>query len=101
MIVASLFGLPVPLTQATTMAIFGIGMADHGKKLWKNPIVTRIIKIWLVSPLSSLVVSYGLVKLFVLNDYYAVSVIISVFIITVSFFGFKRLRRHEFEGDGI
>ena len=100
-IAASLFGLPVPLTQATTMAIFGIGVANHGKKLWNNSIVGRIVKIWLISPLSSLVVSYTLVQLFILNDFYAVSVVVSVFVITVSFFGFKRLRRHHFEGEGI
>lgn len=100
-IVASLFGLPVPLTQATTMAIFGIGIANHGKKLWDNLVVKRIVKIWIISPLASLVVSYSLMQLFILHDFYAVTVVISVFVITVSLFGFKRLRHHEFEGDGI
>jgi sulfate permease len=100
-IIASLFGIPVPLTQATTMAIFGVGIADHGKKLWDNNVVKRIVKVWIISPLSSLVVSYSLVQLFILNNYYAMIVVIAVFIITISFFGFKRLRHHPSMGDGI
>lgn len=100
-IIASLFGIPVPLTQATTMAIFGVGMADHGKKLWDNNVVKRIVKVWIISPLSSLVVSYSMVQFFILNNYYALIVVIAVFIITVSFFGFKRLRHHPSMGDGI
>ncbi len=100
-IVASVFGIPVPLTQATTMAIFGVGLADHGRKLWDNAVVKRIVKIWLISPLSSLVVSYSLVEFFIRQNYYAIIVVASVFIITVTFFGFKRLRHREFEGEGI
>lgn len=100
-IIASLFGIPVPLTQATTMAIFGVGIANHGKKLWDNNVVKRIVKVWIISPLSSLVVSYSLVQLFILNNYYAMIVVIAVFIITISFFGFKRLRHHPSMGDGI
>ncbi|MEX1028862.1 MAG: inorganic phosphate transporter [Paenibacillaceae bacterium] len=100
-IIASVFGIPVPLTQATTMAIFGVGIADHGKKLWDNNIVKKIVKVWITSPLSSLVVSYSLVQLFILNNYYTLIVVIAVFIITISFFGFKRLRHHPSMGDGI
>jgi len=100
-IIASLFGIPVPLTQATTMAIFGVGIADHGKKLWDNNIVKRIVKVWIISPLSSLVVSYSMVQLFILNNYYALVVVVAVFIITISFFGFKRLRHHQSMGEGI
>lgn len=100
-IIASMFGIPVPLTQATTMAIFGVGIADHGKKLWDNNIVKRIVKVWIISPLSSLVVSYSLMQLFILNNYYALIVVIAVFIITVSFFGFKKLHHHPTMGDGI
>lgn len=100
-LVASLFGLPVPLTQATTMAIFGVGIADHGRKLWDNNVVKRIVKIWIISPLSSLIVSYSLVQVFILGDFYALTVVVSVFIVSVGFFGFKRMRHHSSMGDGI
>lgn len=100
-IIASLFGLPVPLTQATTMSIFGIGIANHGRKLWDNNVVKRIVKVWIISPLASLVVSYTLVQVFLRHDFYAVTIVISVFVIAVSFFGFKRLRHHGYEGEGI
>jgi sulfate permease len=100
-IIASIFGIPVPLTQATTMAIFGVGLADHGRKLWDNSVVKRIVKIWIISPLSSLIVSYSLVELLIRHNFYAVVVVASVFIITISFFGFKRIRHREYEGEGI
>ena len=35
-IIASIFGLPVPLTQVTTSAIVGIGTADNGFRLWQK-----------------------------------------------------------------
>lgn len=62
-IISSLFGIPVPLTQITTSAILGIGSADHGFNLWRNGVVIKILKVWLVSPLLSLVVSFTLVKI--------------------------------------
>lgn len=79
-IIASLFGLPVPLTQITTTAILGIGTADHGFRLWQKGIVLKILKVWLVSPLLSLVVSFTLVKLFVEPEPFLLVVMVAVFI---------------------
>jgi sulfate permease len=64
-ILASLIGIPVPLTQVTTTAILGIGTADHGLKLWQKGIITKILRVWLVSPVLALVFSYTLVKIFI------------------------------------
>jgi sulfate permease len=82
-VLASLFGLPVPLTQATTMSIFGIGAAKDGARLWGNHVVKRIIKTWIVSPASSLVVSYALVKAFVFADPYIVVFLVAVIIVVL------------------
>lgn len=79
-IIASLFGLPVPLTQITTTAILGIGTVDHGFRLWQKGIVVKILKVWLVSPLLSLVVSFTLVKLFVEPEPFLLVVMVAVFI---------------------
>ncbi len=50
-IVASLFGLPSPLAQTTTLAIVGMGMAKTGREeTLQNGIVGRILKIWVISP---------------------------------------------------
>ena len=49
-VIASLFGIPVPLTQATTMGILGIGTVNDGKAIWKNDIVKKVIKVWILSP---------------------------------------------------
>lgn len=79
-IIASLFGIPVPLTQITTTAILGIGSAEHGFKLWQKGIVVKILKVWLVSPLLSLVVSFTLVKVFIEPEPYLLVVMGAVLI---------------------
>ncbi|WP_017728244.1 inorganic phosphate transporter [Halalkalibacterium ligniniphilum] len=82
-VIASIFGLPVPLTQITTSAIVGIGTAENGFKLWQKSIIKQIVKVWVVSPVFALVMSYGLILLFLQADIYTFVVILSVFIATV------------------
>ncbi len=70
-IVASCFGIPVPLTQATTMSIMGIGRSqDPNGSIWKHPVVKRIILVWIISPLFALMISYSLFYLFILENPY-------------------------------
>lgn len=76
--VASIFGLPVPLTQVTSTAIMGISTVQNGANALKKNIISKILKVWLVSPILSLVISYGLVKLFVDSDIYSIIVLFSV-----------------------
>jgi sulfate permease len=64
-IIASLFGIPVPLTQATTMAIIGIGTEKCGRLILKNPVVIRIFRVWVASPIFSLLLSMLLVKVII------------------------------------
>ena len=94
-IVASVFGLPVPLTQVTTSAIVGIGTVDNGFKIWQKGIVKKIIKVWSVSPVFSLVMSYGLIMLFLKADLYTLVVIFSVFIATVGSISLIQASRKE------
>ncbi|MED4161879.1 inorganic phosphate transporter, partial [Halalkalibacterium halodurans] len=94
-IIASIFGLPVPLTQVTTSAIVGVGTADNGFKLWQKNIIKQIIKVWIVSPIFSLVLSYGFVLLFLQADLYTFFVIVSVFIATVGTFSLIHTVRQE------
>ncbi|SHF50278.1 sulfate permease [Caldanaerobius fijiensis DSM 17918] len=88
-IIASIFGLPVPLTQATTMAIFGIGTSDRGINLWKSDIVKRILIIWIVSPVSSMVISFTLVNTMIEDNIYIVIIIIASFITSLGYIGLK------------
>lgn len=81
-IIASVFGIPVPQTQVTTCSILGVGFSNKGWKIFGKGIISRLLKVWLVSPLFSLVVSYNLVKLFLDFDIYAVAIGVSVFIAT-------------------
>jgi len=94
-ITASLFGIPVPLTQATTCAILGVGTADNGFRLWQKVIIKQIIMVWIVSPVSSLVVSFGLVNLVLRPDVYVLTVIVSVFVTTMGALRLMRLIRSE------
>jgi sulfate permease len=82
-ITASLFGLPVPLTQVTSTAIMGIGVAKKGKNQVNKNMISKIVKVWIVSPIFSLVISYGLMKLFVDSDLYSVIVLLSVCAATI------------------
>lgn len=82
-IAASMFGLPVPLTQVTTSAIIGIGTVNNGFKVMQKDIIKKIAMVWVVSPVFSLVICYGLITLFLKSDFYTGFVILSVFIATI------------------
>lgn len=94
-IIASIFGIPVPLTQATTMAILGVGTAKNGFRLWQKGVIKQIMKVWVVSPVSSLVVSFGLVHITSKPNPYILVVIISVFIATVGGISLSESIRRE------
>lgn len=89
-IIASVFGLPVPLTQATTMAILGVGSAENGFALFKKGIVKQVFSIWLTSPVSSLVISYLLVNIFIKTNIYSVVIVLGAFIMSFGYFVFFR-----------
>ncbi|WP_141433822.1 inorganic phosphate transporter [Bacillus sp. 03113] len=82
-ILSSIFGLPVPLTQVTSTAIMGIGVSQDGFSILRKQIINKILKVWIVSPIFSLVISYGLVKFFVQSDIYTVVVLAIVCISTL------------------
>jgi sulfate permease len=58
---ASLEGLPVPLTQASTMAI--LGLQGPLLALPARPVALRVLRIWVISPIASLLVSYTAVDM--------------------------------------
>lgn len=81
--IASVFGIPVPLTQITTSSIIGIGFAKHGKSVLKKDIVVQLLTVWIVSPVLSMVLTYTLIQLIIEHNFYPivamVGVLISVF----------------------
>lgn len=79
---ASFLGIPVPLTQATTSAILGVGTARNGFSLWQKSVIDRLVKVWAVSPVFSLAIAYGGVKGGVRGDFHAVIAVISVCLAT-------------------
>lgn len=77
---ASVFGIPVPLTQITTSSIIGIGFAKHGKTVLKKDIVVQLLTVWMVSPVLSMVLSYTLIQLIIVQNFYPIIVIVGVLI---------------------
>ncbi|MBI4197885.1 MAG: inorganic phosphate transporter [Chloroflexi bacterium] len=62
-LLASIVGLPAPLTQGTTGAIMGVGFGIAGRKAMSKQVVRDIGTVWLLSPTISLLMSYLLVNL--------------------------------------
>lgn len=93
--VSSVFGLPVPLTQVTSSAIIGMGVAKNGTQVFHKHIVKKILRIWVVSPIFSLAISYFLVQLFLEKDLYAIVLIGSVIIGTLGAISLMRTMREE------
>ena len=93
--ISSIFGLPVPLTQVTSSSIIGMGMAKNGKQILHKHIVKKIIRIWVVSPIFSLVISYFLVQLFLEKDLYAIILNGSIIVGTLGVISLMRTMREE------
>ncbi|MFC4324196.1 inorganic phosphate transporter [Litchfieldia salsa] len=94
-VIASLFGLPIPLTQVTTCGILGVGTAKDGLKVLQKNVIKRIAMVWVISPLASLVVSYSLINLFTQHNLYNILVIFSTLIATVGSMYLIKLVRKE------
>lgn len=94
-VIASIFGLPVPLTQVTTTAIMGIGTADNGFRIWQKSIIIQIVKVWIVSPVLALVISYSLVHAVLEPNPYVLVAILSVFVATIGTISLYQTVRKE------
>ncbi|MFJ7726640.1 anion permease [Neobacillus sp. NPDC097160] len=78
--VASVFGIPVPLTQITTSSIIGMGFAKHGRSVLKKDIVVQLLTVWIVSPVLSMVLSYTLIQLIIEHNFYPIIAMVGVLI---------------------
>ncbi|MFK9090669.1 anion permease [Bacillus salipaludis] len=78
--VASVFGIPVPLTQITTSSIIGMGFAKHGRSVLKKDIVVQLLTVWMVSPVLSMVLSYTLIQLIIEHNFYPIIAMVGVLI---------------------
>jgi len=93
--VASLFGLPIPLTQVTTCGILGIGASQNGFGIWQKSVINKILKVWLISPLASLVISYMLINILIQTNIYNISIILSTLIAGVGVLSLSSTVRKE------
>lgn len=98
---ASIFGIPIPITQITTGGILGSGVAKAGLHFWQKKIIKRMLKVWIISPLLSLIISYGLVLGFEYADYYTLSIIGCVFIVTIGLMSLLPKRKSHGESTAL
>lgn len=78
--VASLAGIPVPLTQITTSSIIGIGFSKQGIDVLKKEIIVKLLTVWIVSPVLSMVLAYTLIQLIIEQNVYPVIAMVGVLI---------------------
>ncbi|MGE6631336.1 inorganic phosphate transporter [Bacillus sp. NPDC077027] len=93
--VSSIFGLPVPLTQITSSSIIGLGMAKSGPNIFHKQVVKKMLKVWIVSPFLSLSLSYLLVSLFLKGDYYSIFIMISVLFASIGAISLMKVVKKE------
>ncbi|TWK84400.1 hypothetical protein CHCC20335_4468 [Bacillus paralicheniformis] len=51
--------------------------------IFRKSLIAKLLKVWIVSPVFSLVISYSLVKIFLDFDLYSVAVVFCVFLATL------------------
>lgn len=94
-IIASMFGLPIPLTQVTTCGILGVGAVQDGFSILQKNVIKRIALVWVISPLASLVVAYLLINIFTKLDVYNILVISSTMIAVIGSMTLSNIIRSE------
>lgn len=94
-IAASLYGIPVPMTQITTSGIVGMGASKQGVKIFKRNIIKKVVAIWVVSPLLSIAIAYTFVKFIIENDFYTSLAIVSVLFATIGILILLRIEKNE------
>jgi sulfate permease len=94
-ILVSLLGIPIPMAQITTCAIMGIGTGKEGFALYRKNMIRKILIIWFVSPVVSLVLSYGLIKIFVHADFYTLLIMLGVCLSTIGLHRLKSMNKEK------
>ena len=56
----------------------GVSAQKREGEIFKTRVISKIVKVWIVSPFLALVISYGFIKMFVDSDIYSVIVLFSV-----------------------
>jgi sulfate permease len=59
LLLASVFGIPEPIVMMDATSIMGIGSANSGHKfIITHQVVRKVITLWVISPLISLIMTY-------------------------------------------
>lgn len=88
-IIASICGIPIPMTQVTTSAIVGVGVANEGKIIFQQPIFKRIMIVWILSPLLSFFIAYYMVQIFIEQDMLSILLMTAFLLFSVTIWKIK------------
>lgn len=80
-IIASLFGIPIPMTQITTAGIIGVGIANDGFGVLRTSIIKRILIVWVASPVISSTIAYALIMIFIENNHLQTTIFTAIFLL--------------------
>lgn len=96
--IASMLGIPVPLTQITTSSIIGIGFAKQGKAVLKKDIVVQLLTVWVVSPVLSMVVAYTMIQMIIEQNFYPIIAMGGVLVSVFGVLSLMKQSKHSKEG---
>ncbi|WP_082235179.1 inorganic phosphate transporter [Halobacillus massiliensis] len=89
-ITSSLFGIPIPMVQVTTSGIVGVGAAKNWHGTRRNKTIYQIIKVWITSPIVSLVFAFILTDIFINSSFYNAAIIVGGILATLIITNFGR-----------
>lgn len=89
-IVASIYGIPIPMTQITTAGIIGIGLANDGVAILRTHIVKKIVIVWCISPLLAFSIAYMLHFLYMNQQMIVITMLIVISSGIMSYFSIKK-----------
>lgn len=93
--IASIFGIPVPLTQITTSSIIGIGFVKHGRAVFQKGIVAQMLTVWIVSPVLSMILVYTFIQLLIEHNVYPVIAMAGALISVLGVRSLIKRQRHS------
>ncbi|WP_416826808.1 anion permease [Ectobacillus polymachus] len=99
---AALFGIPLPIAQITSSAMIGMGLSQ-GVHVFRKKAVSQMLRMWIVAPFLSMILSYSFIKIIMEKDFYYIFIVLVGILATlgVASLGKEKKRHKKNEMGGI
>lgn len=94
-IIASLCGIPIPMTQVTTSGIVGAGVAENGRSVLKSTIFKKIVITWVASPVLAFSIAYLVLQIIVEQSTFHMITASIISILLISMYVVNKLIRKQ------